>query len=321
MVQPPPLKLLLPRLTSSQLFVTSQRPMQSAALTQPPDAKLAFALLTPVLAPLVPSQNPTVGPMASVATRAPLAGTPALAMTGGQLNPTSTAGVKAGGCTPPAASNEGARGQIHMMCPPADPLLPPIWQPLTLAPQAIIWPSGTLLSSMTSDQPNTLSQSKPDGSTTTSTHEGHLPFPNIPRAACHCHLFPSFRGSLLSIGRLCDAGMTARFTASDVHITTSDGHQVLHGRRTPDLPLWMFDLDTTQPAAAKPIPFTPQAATVTPMSTAKDTVAFLHATMGSPTLSTLEQAVRCAYTRLPGLTTSMLHRHPPNSRRHSQGAS
>ena len=171
----------------------------------------------------------------------------------------------------------------------------------------------------------------PDGRTTTSTHEGRLPFP-LPASATSCHIFPSFNGSLLSIGKMCDAGLHAHFTATDVYITTRAGHQVLHGRRTQDLPLWMFALDNptgmapvptaSMSATATALPTTPamapvlvphQAATVTPLPTARDNVAFLHACMGSPSISTLERAVRCAYTRLPGLTTAALHRHPPNS--------
>ena len=127
----------------------------------------------------------------------------------------------------------------------------------------------------------------PDGSTATSTHTGLLNLPQLPMAARECHLFPSFRGSLISIGLLCDHGMTATFNATSVTIA-HNGHPVLRGHRSPAFPMWMFQLDPS-----------PSAATVQPTS------------MGSPAVSTLLNAVRCGYVRLPGLTVSAIRRHPP----------
>ena len=147
----------------------------------------------------------------------------------------------------------------------------------------------------------------PDGSTATSTHTGLLNLPHLPLAARTCHLFPAFRGSLISIGQLTDHGLVATFDATSTTISTPSGQPVMRGYRSPSMPLWRFRLVPTSPADEH------VAANVAPTGTIKDTIAFLHACMGSPATSTLREAVRCAYTRLPGLTVSALHRHPPNS--------
>ena len=151
----------------------------------------------------------------------------------------------------------------------------------------------------------------PDGSTATSTHTGLLNLPHLPPAARECHLFPTFRGSLISIGLLCDHGMVATFDATKVTIT-HNGQTVLSGHRSPAMPLWMFRL---APAHTDP----PIAANVAPTTTQKDLIAFLHAAMGSPAISTLTTAIRCGYTRIPGLTVKALHRHPPTSMATAKG--
>ena len=129
--------------------------------------------------------------------------------------------------------------------------------------------------------------------------------PHLPPAARECHLFPTFRGSLISIGLLCDHGMIATFDATTVTIT-HNGSPVLLGHRSPTMPLWMFRLE---PAHSTPS----LAANVAPTTTQKDLIAFLHAAMGSPAISTLTSAIRCGYTRIPGLTVQALRRHPPIS--------
>ena len=59
----------------------------------------------------------------------------------------------------------------------------------------------------------------PDGSLATSTHTAMLNLPSLPMSARHVHVFPGWIGSLLSIGVLCDAGMTAVYTATTVTIS------------------------------------------------------------------------------------------------------
>lgn len=173
----------------------------------------------------------------------------------------------------------------------------------------------------------------PDGSTATSSHMGLLPFPWLPQPARVCHVFPSFKGSLLSIGMFCDHGMEAHATASTLSVT-HQGRTVLTGSRRPGQPLWMFDLDSPQPSGAPsqarptapaPPPQPPGtrdadpsmpngqfAFNAAPTRTIADRVSWLHAAMGSPAESTLISAIRKGYVRM-GLTADDLRKHPPRS--------
>ena len=71
----------------------------------------------------------------------------------------------------------------------------------------------------------------PDGSTAVSTHTGVLNLPALPMAARSVDIFPQWVGSLLSIGRLCDNGLSALYTASTVTISDGGGAVVLSGHR------------------------------------------------------------------------------------------
>ena len=65
-----------------------------------------------------------------------------------------------------------------------------------------------------------LQVSLPDGSTMSSTHIAELHLPQLPKKARTVHLFPALNNtSLLSIGKLCDAGCQATFTADAVTIS------------------------------------------------------------------------------------------------------
>ena len=135
-----------------------------------------------------------------------------------------------------------------------------------------------------------------------STHEAELHLPGLPPAACSAHLFPSLGDlSLVSIGQLCDAGCVATFTDTDVTVAKA-GTTVLQGRRHPDK-LWHVEL-----------PSPPQAlAAVNQSTNPADLVAFAHAALFSPSISTLSTALRRNYVHFPGLTGELLNKHPPQS--------
>ena len=141
-----------------------------------------------------------------------------------------------------------------------------------------------------------------------STHEAELSLPGLPPEACSAHLFPSLGDlSLVSIGQLCDAGCVANFTATDVTVSKA-GTTVLQGRRHADK-LWHVQL-----------PSPPQALTAVNQSTdPADLVAFAHAALFSPSISTLATALRRNYIHFPGLTTEVLAKHPPKSAPMIQG--
>jgi len=133
-----------------------------------------------------------------------------------------------------------------------------------------------------------------------------LDLPSLPPAARVAHLFPALKGqSLLSVGQLCDAGCNAHFTATAVTID-HQGTTVLTGQRDPTSRLWVVTTtDDTAPNHALLVNQTTKPA---------ELVAFAHAALFSPALSTLQTALDKNYlTNFPGLTSNTLRRHPPQS--------
>ena len=115
-------------------------------------------------------------------------------------------------------------------------------------------------------------------------------------AARHVHSVPGLRGfSLLSIGQLCDSGYMINFDKSTMQVSFH-GACVLQGKR---------------PICSPPLPVHTTAAAIGTPKMA-ELVAFAHATLFSPALSTLEIALQKVYlTNFPGLTVNTLRRNPP----------
>lgn len=155
----------------------------------------------------------------------------------------------------------------------------------------------------------------PDGSTAISSHVGTLNWPSLPDAARTAHIFPSFPNSLVSIGLLCDAGITAIYTSDKVELKVNDT-LIATGYRDSLTRLWMVDLispninsNHMQPAPA----IVPVAASTTSSSLTKFTAAriasFYHAALFSPTLATLIEAVQRGYLSLPGFSVDFIRKH------------
>jgi hypothetical protein len=89
--------------------------------------------------------------------------------------------------------------------------------------------------------------SMPDGPTIKSTHEGDLPFHNLPIEARKAHLFPELTNhSLISVGLLCDHGCAATITKDRMDIR-HNGAIILTGKRHSN-GLWVADLLPRQAA-------------------------------------------------------------------------
>jgi len=144
----------------------------------------------------------------------------------------------------------------------------------------------------------------PSGTILHSTHEAELDVPGLPMAARHGHIVPQLATQpLLSIGQLCDAGCDVAFTANSITIS-HDHNVILTGQRTPTTKLWQLDI--------RPLDHQAHAAIGSP--TMADLVAFAHAAMFSPALSTLEAALQCGHLpEFAGLTLQCLRQHPPQS--------
>jgi len=144
-----------------------------------------------------------------------------------------------------------------------------------------------------------------------STHEAELNLPTLPLSARRVHIVPALTtASLLSMGQLCDAGCRVTFDAKSVNVHLDD-NLLLSGVRTPTTGLWHLSL--LPPAPPLP-PLLHQSFAAVHSATPAELVAFAHAALFSPTLSTLKQALERGYlTAFPGLSAKTLAKYPPNS--------
>jgi len=118
----------------------------------------------------------------------------------------------------------------------------------------------------------------------------------------------SSTGSLLSIGTLCDSGCIAIYDKDKVTIQHA-GKVILRGYRSSSTRLWTIDIAQPQAVATA-------AAAVMHHgggSSTHDTVAFLHAALGSPAISTMIAAIENGYIKFPYLSASPVRRHRSNS--------
>jgi hypothetical protein len=111
------------------------------------------------------------------------------------------------------------------------------------------------------------------------------------------------------MGQWCDAGCTLLFDATSLQVSVDD-KVVLTGTRTPETRLWQVNLQNS----ISPEAFQQQAYGAIGSASPAELVAFAHATLFSPALSTLHAALKAGYlTNFPGLTTATLRKYPPRS--------
>jgi hypothetical protein len=111
------------------------------------------------------------------------------------------------------------------------------------------------------------------------------------------------------MGQLCDAGCTVAFTATDVTICVN-GDVVLIGKHTPDTKLWHLRLPIPTPLSEP----SHSAFAAVGSATPTELVAFAHAALFSPVLSTLLLALEKGFLNsFPVLTPALLRKYPPRS--------
>jgi hypothetical protein len=180
----------------------------------------------------------------------------------------------------------------------------------------------------------------PDGTSISSNHQAALRIPSLPPDARLCRLFPSLQtGNLLSIGQLCDHGCTAHFDATSLTVV-HDNHTILTGHRQAPYGHWMVALPALPsqpvpdlspaslvplPTAFDPVPSTDslipavpthcgQANTIVPLKTIAERVAFYHATLFSPVMSTWVADVAAGhFATWPDLSVAQITKHFPVS--------
>ena len=137
----------------------------------------------------------------------------------------------------------------------------------------------------------------PNGDMLSATQTATLPLNTLPSSAQEAYIVPGMNKNLLSIGKLCDADCTAIFTKNMVQIK-KENHVILEGQRNPTHGLWE-------------VPLLHQQCNMTYHSrNTRDMIKFMHAALGSPTISTLMQAIRNGYLKTwPGLTGNNVTKH------------
>ena len=174
----------------------------------------------------------------------------------------------------------------------------------------------------------------PNGDTIQSSYTGELNYKA--KVACQrVHVFDSLWGSLLGIGELCDAELTAVFTKEAVYIVdTAEDTVILTGHRDTITRLWMIALEPiTNSQEQQAITtahqnkqstqqklLTANKASAQPLDTAGDRVEFFSRTFCSPVESTLINAVQKRWIKYPGITANILKRHRKRLRTHESAA-
>jgi hypothetical protein len=157
----------------------------------------------------------------------------------------------------------------------------------------------------------------PNGNVMVSTHIAELDLPTVPNAARTVHIFPDMQGSLplLSIGKLCDHGCIAIYEKDTVNIL-KDKKIILQGKRDFSTGLWFIDLNKNN----QPTHHFASASTIVhnDINTAQR-VAFFHAALGSPTPSTLTDAMDRGFINIPAFTKAMFNRNLPKLIASSKG--
>jgi hypothetical protein len=142
--------------------------------------------------------------------------------------------------------------------------------------------------------------------TMTSTHTAELPLPALPPEARKVHIFPSLGTNLVGVTPLTQAGCTVTFTGTQCTIKCP-GSEAIKCHATPQ-GLWALqiqELSTHTQEMACP--------TIGNSCTPGDIVAFHHAALFSPALSTLTTALLKGFIPpLPGLTVALLRKYSPN---------
>ena len=149
-----------------------------------------------------------------------------------------------------------------------------------------------------------------------SSHTGLLPFHDLPEAARTTHIFPYKQQiSLISIGKLADAGFTSTFNDTSVVIT--NGKTTINGER--DLQeggVYYVNLPTSKHLALAP-PSEKScyiALNAYDMTTNRDLVQYLHRCAGCPVVSTCTRAIQAGYfVTWSGLTVKLVRKHLPKS--------
>ena len=150
-----------------------------------------------------------------------------------------------------------------------------------------------------------------------STHTAEIPIRGVPHAARTAHVFPDLHSSLLAVAPLCDQGCQVTFDKQQCTITTPDGTIITCPRQNNGLwtlpPHVLHETHCCSQQADNDPHREAAPAINRHTNTPADLVAFAHAALFSPAITTLKQALHKGF--LPpftGLTETTLQRFPPS---------
>ena len=164
--------------------------------------------------------------------------------------------------------------------------------------------------------PQPITIRNPNGTTMISDQIGDIDLPMLRQEARTAYYVPQLKNcNLLSIGTICNAGYKVEFEKEKM--TVCDGNDiVLHGVRNMENGLWMVKIaSTVNKTVTQANEYSPHIfnAMHAGNPTEADMVAFAHATLFSPAISTLENALRKNFiNNIQGLNLKSLSKHQPN---------
>ena len=137
-----------------------------------------------------------------------------------------------------------------------------------------------------------------------SSHRGYLKLAGIPDDALKSYVLPGLaRHSLLSLGVLCDAGMTAHLDSDKIEIFYKEDLILSGVRDSSTSGMWMIDIPVDDQHLAN---------NIYPTGTIAKLVAFYHGCFCSPVISTFKKVLELG-TRLPGINLKDINKYPPIS--------
>ena len=149
-----------------------------------------------------------------------------------------------------------------------------------------------------------------------------LPFDNLTSAAREADVLPGLKRSLLSVNKLSEEGYTTVFHPREkgvtihkentINITTSEP-PVLTGEKSNEAKLWTISTPDNRTTKE-------EVNNVYSLPSIPHTIRYLHATAGHPVKDTWLDAIKAGnYVTWPGLTTTAVRKHFPESDEMQQG--
>lgn len=172
------------------------------------------------------------------------------------------------------------------------------------------------------EPPYPIAVTLPNGTINVSTATGNLPKLALPEKAREVHIFREFdKGTLISGGKLCNAGCTLTFTAKDVVVYNELGQRIILGWRDPVTKLWCIPIaqsnDWIPPTSSDGEELV---ANVYEIPSFKEAIQYLHAAAGFPVKSTWIKAVKNGnYSTWPLITPENVSKYCPIADETSKG--